>query len=62
MYIWCETYRYWQGDDEDPTQRAQATGQLAQEGLGLDVVAHRRQGHQTPPDAVVEGPVLVAVR
>ena len=62
MYIRCETYRYWQGDDEDPTQRAQATGQLAQEGLGLDVVAHRRQGQQTPPNAVVEGPVLVAVR
>ena len=48
------TYGYGQRYYEDPAQGAQATRELAQECLGLDVVTHRGQGHQPPPDAVIE--------
>ena len=52
------TYRYREGDDEDPSEGAQTAGQLAQEGVRLEVVAYCGQGHQAPPQAVVERPGL----
>ena len=56
------TYGYRQGDDEHPAQRTEAAREFAQECLGLDVVTHGGQSHQPPPDAVIEGPVLVIIR
>ena len=45
-----------QGQDEDPRDGAQAADELAHEGRGVHVVAHRGERHQPPPEAVVEGP------
>ena len=45
---------YWQSDDKHPAQRAEPTRELGQECLRLDVVTHRGQSHQPPPDAIVE--------
>ena len=39
-----------QGEDEDAGERAEATDQLPQQGLGVELVAHRGDGHQAPPE------------
>ena len=45
-----------QGEDEDPGDSAQATDKLAHESRGVHVVANSGEGHQPPPEAVIEGP------
>ncbi len=47
---------YGQGEDEDAGEGREAADQLAQEGLGAEVVAHRGDGHQPPPEGLHEGP------
>ena len=57
----CKTadyHGYGKSYDEDTTEGTEATGELAHERGGLFVVANRSQGQQTPPDTVVEGPVV----
>ena len=38
-----------QGEDEDAGEGAEAANQLPQQGLGVELVAHRGDGHQAPP-------------
>ena len=45
-----------QGEDEDPSDSAQTTDELAHESRGIHVVSHRGEGHEPPPEAVIEGP------
>ena len=40
---------YGEGEDEDSREGAEAAHQLAKHGLGVEVVAHGGEGHQTPP-------------
>ena len=38
-----------QGEDEDAGEGAEAANQLSQQGLGVELVSHRGDGHQAPP-------------
>ena len=38
-----------QGEDEDARERAEAADKLPQQGLGVELVANRGDGHQAPP-------------
>ena len=40
---------YGQSEDEHPGQCAAASDDLPQQGLGVEVIAHRGQCHQAPP-------------
>ena len=40
---------YGEGEYEDPREGAEASHQLAQHGLGVEVIAHGGEGHQAPP-------------
>ena len=44
------------GDDEHATEGAKATGEFAQEGIRLQMIAHCGQGGKAPPNTVIERP------
>ena len=44
-----------QGEDEDAGEGAEAANQLPQQGLGVELVAHRGDGHQAPPRDMEKG-------
>ena len=41
--------RHWESHDEDAAESAEATHELAQEGMRVQVVADCRDRHQAPP-------------
>ena len=53
-----QTYWYWESDDEDPTKCTKTTRKFPKECLRLNVITHSCECHQTPPDTVIEGPVI----
>ena len=59
LFILYTTYRNWQSYDKNTTEGTETTGEFAQEGLRLFVVANSGERHQTPPQTVIERPVLV---
>ena len=54
--------RYGEGQYEDPTESTEATDELAEEGAGLEVISHRGERHQTPPERLHEGPTVIPIK
>ena len=67
MRLWAVLTNHWiallpvdhdgdgQGEDEDPGEGTEASDQLPQQRLGVELVPHRGDGHQAPPGEKNQG-------
>ena len=62
MCIWPPPYWYWKCQYKHPRESAAATDDLAQQRLGVEIVADSGEGHQTPPERLNKGPTVIPIK
>ena len=55
-------YWYWKCQYKNPREGAAATDDLAQQSLGVEIVADGGESHQTPPERLNKGPTVIAIK